>query len=400
VHKGSTTAEKSTIDKITAKCSSENSYEQKKTIVNKSKTTNNQLKVYSKVDSKVDLNDIKTISLIDINKIDSNGFTPLMYVCAFGSSLIESVKWLLSNGADPNIGKYKMLTPNMFETQLPNMNALMICCRYCTSNLDVECVKLLINSGANLEYRSSKNYTVLMHLCENCNTEASIECAKLLLSKGASVSDVSGNNFTPLMLACKFCNTKYDVDLVKLLIDNNGDVNSRRKDRRNEYTLLLYTVSHTNKYKVKCTKLLIDRGIDLKADTSTLIACTLATRTRLTIECAKLLIDAGINLNCVDYKGMTALMCACYHRNKSQIEIDFVKLLINAGADLNIQDNNGLVALLHACNCPCTDKNIECIKLLINTNQYTGMTIYRHNCTDNCQLVQLLEEHDIHLHNN
>ncbi|MEI0699913.1 ankyrin repeat domain-containing protein [Brachyspira intermedia] len=80
---------------------------------------------------------------IDINTKDTYGINALMHALIFNN--LESVEFLLENGADLNSIDYEYQTPLMYAIQKNN----------------AEIVKLLISKGANINFKDARNRTAL-----------------------------------------------------------------------------------------------------------------------------------------------------------------------------------------------------------------------------------------------
>lgn len=126
-------------------------------------------------------------------------FAPLVYVCLSrdgGEGLLETAKWLLANGADPNT-----------SYDDPQWPANPLSCLYAASGLNnnVALTKLLLEAGANPNDGES-----LYHSTEH----ADLQCMKLLLAHGAK-----GNN------ALKHILDYEHEEGVRLLLEAGADPN-------------------------------------------------------------------------------------------------------------------------------------------------------------------------------
>lgn len=84
----------------------------------------------------------------------------------------------------------------------------------CYGQFDV--VKLLLESEANVDFRTPLGWTALMYACYNTSS-VNIKIAKLLIAYGADVNAQNNNKCTPLSIA-RECNPK-DSDIVKYFVD-------------------------------------------------------------------------------------------------------------------------------------------------------------------------------------
>ncbi|WP_250295900.1 ankyrin repeat domain-containing protein [Wolbachia endosymbiont of Oedothorax gibbosus] len=130
------------------------------------------------------------------NLQDSDNKTPL-YVANItdGDKNKEVVELLLGKKADPNIAKYNGQTP------------LYAACMFCDEGFNVETIKLLLKSGADINKRDDKRNTPLHQLVEKSigtseNSpvylkEQSLELVKLFVKHGASIYTRNKSGKTP-----------------------------------------------------------------------------------------------------------------------------------------------------------------------------------------------------------
>jgi len=57
-------------------------------------------------------------------------------------------------------------------------NALMIVAHHASDSFCLQCVKLLLNAGANVDLQEEKGWTALMHAARHCNSDSSIEAVQ------------------------------------------------------------------------------------------------------------------------------------------------------------------------------------------------------------------------------
>jgi len=86
---------------------------------------------------------------------------------------------------------------------------------------DMDSVKELLSSGADVNERNSRGMTALMAAAHKGN----MELAKLLVEKGANVNARSNKGSTPLMAAVQSGNK----ELVKFLLDSGADANAKEE---------------------------------------------------------------------------------------------------------------------------------------------------------------------------
>ncbi|KAJ8924864.1 hypothetical protein NQ315_001019, partial [Exocentrus adspersus] len=137
----------------------------------------------------------------EINKTDPQKLTALMYACMYRNW--ECVKYLLQKGANPNLVNDKLQT------------ALHMAC---VQN-SVRCAFELIHKGAKLNVRDAFDNSPLSIAVTNT---ASMTMSKYLLRKGASAT--STKQF-PLFLECVLnCTDPNRLRIIQLLLDNDVDI--------------------------------------------------------------------------------------------------------------------------------------------------------------------------------
>jgi len=90
---------------------------------------------------------------------------------------------------------------------------------YMSSDDKIEKIKLLIQSGADVNHIGKFRETPLIW----ASREGNLEMVKLLIEKGADVNGLGVNGLTPLMIASDWNR----LDVVKLLIEKGADVNAK-----------------------------------------------------------------------------------------------------------------------------------------------------------------------------
>ena len=188
-------------------------------------------------------------------------------------------------------------------------------------NGDVECVKVLLDEGADVNYRNQKGfianiqsqkmdswrnrrgYTPLMYAAE-----AGMEnCVKFLVHAGANVNMCNDEGDMAIIAASKGGNIK----VIKFLLESGADVN----------TALMEAARNGNE------------------------------------DCVKLLCESGANVNRIDKGSYSALLLAAVHGHHKNIEV-----LISAGACVNTRELRWKTALTIAVE----SYREKCIKSLVD----------------------------------
>jgi ankyrin repeat protein len=232
------------------------------------------------------------------------GSTPLMYAALYGD--IQSLRWLLDAGADPNVRNNG------------NASALMWAIG------DLEKTRLLLDRGADVNARSDEGRTPLAIAA---GQRESGPVVKLLLDRGANptAGGRSPNDATPLELAARMA----DVEVMEMLLDHGSVARS--------------AAALTQAIRAKCARcieLLVDSVPKSSLDT------VLVQTTRWNEPAAvRTLLERGADVNAQDREGRTALMLAAASEFMS---VDIVKSLLEHGADLNAKSPEGDTALSFA----------------------------------------------------
>ena len=236
----------------------------------------------------------------------------------------DCLQWLVDHGADVNTRNGRGETPLHQVTQKGNYN----------------CVKVLIKAGADVNEKTKyamgsfvigsqdAHYDLLHGIDTDVNTVsydgdtalmyaaiyASIECVNLLLESGANVNSESYNGNTALMAAA----LRGTIECVKALVRAGAD-------GKNSALLLA-----AKKFHLKCVGFLVKSGADVNVtdrDGSTPLMTTAEKGNTMMIN---FLIAQGADVNVTNDHGHSVLFLAAkYGQNKS------IELLIKGGADVN-----------------------------------------------------------------
>ena len=293
----------------------------------------------------------------NVNGVSKSRMTPLVY--AIQNRHQACVSSLLKLGADINFPDKVLKTPLVHAIEGGSLKV----------------VKMLVDTGADVNTRCNKGQTVLMYALENNFSfwteyiyqealrekpfekgkrrlrAASDECVKMLLEAGADVNAKTKAGSTTLMEAAQ----NDMVGCVEMLLKAGVDVNVADNDGN---TAVSYAVDG----KPECLKLLVEAGADVNGFNSR--GYNLLMLAKQDIECLKILLMAGADVNAVGEHGQTALFDAVDHGL-----IDSVKLLLEAGADVNIRGIYGMTPLMIATTeskSRTTDTQIELVKTLID----------------------------------
>lgn len=168
-------------------------------------------------------------------------------------------------------------------------------------DVKLQCVKLLIDSGANVNLRSPNGHTLLSLSILHSQCDEIIRCLLEAGSEVNSTGPIVGE--TPLLLAAQF--DRHGV--IRMMSQYNLNMNKR--------------------------------------DNYGITAVMIASMVDASVETVKLLIELGVDLNIRNEKDLTVLMLMCGYRYFTE---DLLTMMIRAGADISLVNESGSTALLIA----------------------------------------------------
>jgi len=180
-------------------------------------------------------------------------------------------------------------------------------------------VTLLVEGGANVNYKNRYGYTALHASVSGGH----LEVARYLVDKGADVQATEEKGRTPLFFAIGH----NDLDSVRLLKEHGADLNVRDKT---QWTPLFAAIE---KNAVEIARYLIEQGVPVKSNSGAAYSPLLAAAYYGNVEMVKLLLEAGADVSVRMSKGHMS------YQNQSALDIaqrqghaDVVELLKQAGA--------------------------------------------------------------------
>lgn len=173
---------------------------------------------------------------------------------------------------------------------------------------------------------------------------------KLLINSGANVNGDINTSFNRGLTFLCFAVNQGDLETVALMIDAGANVNARSTIYHDSsplhqsgtvaYAPLTLAITYGN---TDMAKMLLEKGANVNCkdnfDNTPLIYASLMGHT----EMVRILIDMNADINSRNTWGKTALMYAAFAGHK-----DIIETLLSTGADIHTRDNNGGTALLYA----------------------------------------------------
>jgi len=276
----------------------------------------------------VALGDIAHIKLfikynVDINAA-SEKITPLRH--AVSKNNLEIVRLLIESGANVNLQDYYKRSP--ISDAIKNEN--------------IEMVRLLVSLGADVNMQHDEKCTPI-HIAIS---EKSIDIVEYLLQNGASIFLKDYKEKNALIYALEI-----DIVFVKTIINHDKKI----LDEPYQHSLLYYAIQEGNLEIINYLEnvgVKIDFTLDRKG-TTILHGAMKAKTNRLKI--IEKLLAAGQKANIRNDHGSTPLHCL-----QSSYHVDtIVDMLLGYGADLNVKNNSGLTPLHTTLFSLCEDEYVS-----------------------------------------
>jgi len=197
---------------------------------------------------------------------------------------------------------------------------------------NLELARVLINAGANLEYRYYGSTPL-----HAATTKGDLPMIELLLDSGAHIEaeKEDGRRSTPLMIA----SDESKLQVMKLLIKRGANLNYKS----NYHMTALYHA--IGKGDLVVAKLLVEAGADLECDCHGTRPLDYAVGAN-NVEMARMLLDHGALITRQENQdgyGLSLLRSACISSR-----LDMVRLLVQKGASVNEEDDIGETPLRSA----------------------------------------------------
>lgn len=189
---------------------------------------------------------------VNINQVDDNGDTPLIWAALDGN--VEIGQRLIESGADVNKVNHGGYTALHNAARASRKDFVVLL-------LEQPNISNSINSKTLIGYTAL--YLAVEYVC--VNQGVNLDIVEMLLKSGADPNIVSANDSTPLTLAI----ATPKVDLIKLLVENGADVNQRinvSQGNTHGRPLLMRAVET---YMIALKYLVTVPGLDIDATTST-----------------------------------------------------------------------------------------------------------------------------------
>lgn len=224
-----------------------------------------------------------------------------------------------------------------------NFTLLTLSVIYSNIYTNNELISILINAGADINFRHANGKTALYYAITNVLISSNNDTVKLLIDFGSDINNIYSGKQTVLGIALCCIAVRCDVKTVKILIDAGCNVNHQDA---NGYSPLHISISIKHLLydpDLSSTKLLIKSGanVNLKnteGESPLFFAVKIFDNEQsynfnISFELTQILINNGANIHILNKYGKTALMYAVGSNNKP-----VAKLLLRNGADINAAD--------------------------------------------------------------
>ena len=192
-------------------------------------TSEHYLKIYSDIalavkysKNKNNLEILKRLLLTTTNKKTINDLLVFAMENSTSTSSVDAVKLLIKSGADVN-----------YQLNCYSKTILLICCSY-YFNDNINLIEYLIDSGAHINAKSNAHKIALMYLVTNSFNHSHLDIIKLLIRKGSNVNCQDSFGDTSMMMSLySNINNSIKYDTIKLLLDNKADIYIKDKEGKN-----------------------------------------------------------------------------------------------------------------------------------------------------------------------
>jgi len=314
------------------------------------------------------------------NLANFKGDSPLIPCCQKGSDMVVDI--LLEAGAKLNVYNRNRDNPvliccrtgqhRILETLLKKLNADELksileeaaeidgfCPLLASTELDkVECIKVCVKYGANLEYRTAENNQIIagataLHLACFYGRLAAV---KTLLQLGSNIeAQTTVNGWTPLHIAIK----QGHPQVIRYLLSHpNGKNNLNIMDKEGRIPVYYANINGNEK--------ILEEFFTNKL--SILLDKVMKTSEEQEMKCAQTLLKYGRSIGCFEYDEITKLNMEKGSNILSQALLNGNKHLINClkdmKCDLNKMDDYGVTPAFWASYLGYNDFNVEDDKTL------------------------------------
>ena len=282
---------------------------------------------------KGDIEGVKLMSKyydINIKSLAIHQVTLFWLACQNGN--VELVKYMLENGADPNIAR-------------ADNNISPICKAMDKQHFQVV-HELLGRDDIDLTVARKSDGSNLLHYCAALNKP---EIAKKILAKVPLLDVVDSYGLSPLYLAIQ----RNVPEMVNFLLNNGA--NAQLTDKAGNSALHYSVGAGDNGF----IQLLLDKGVNVNVKNANGETPIYHASMSNKVNVMEFLISKGADINIPNKAGFYPIHTAVHYGH-----VKIVELLQKAGVDINIISKTGWTPLQYYCNLP--DAKLEVVKKLID----------------------------------
>eukprot|EP01103_Thecamoeba_quadrilineata_P008507 TRINITY_DN18245_c0_g1_i1.p1 TRINITY_DN18245_c0_g1~~TRINITY_DN18245_c0_g1_i1.p1 ORF type:complete len:1376 (-),score=404.05 TRINITY_DN18245_c0_g1_i1:63-4190(-) len=309
---------------------------------------------------------------VEMRRKSREGKAPALFAAAFRAEL-ECIKLLLAHGADIN------------ETDSHNRTPLFVA----AYNGSLVCVQELITQGADLTIKDNDDTTTL-HVAVASGNSGLVE---FLL--GSAGSDVVG----PLIhavdkigrTALHFAVSEGHQEIAQLLIRKAAKLDVQAADRKTALHMAAERGYHS------LVELLLYEGAEVELPSDTGCTALHLSASNGHASCVSLLLSYGARVDAADLNGNTALHYACFYSHLECVQV----LLSRKANPSSLTDAVGRTALDVACNSGavfCCQELLACEAVDIDHRDLYGRTPLFRAAILSEACTQLLIERSAHVH--
>lgn len=298
------------------------------------------------------------LQYLDINELDSNGFSILHY--AILKEDIPTISLLLSLGAEVNyyedvIKKRRGNSSLDISIAIQNLEIFNILLNYPSTELNhpdwrgetslmttiklnqyysldlkLNIMKQLVERGSDVNFVDSSRNTPLIYAIQ----EKLSPIAEYLLAEGADVNFINDYGFTPLVFGVK----KRYLPMVKILVEHGADINFQIESKNESKNQSLFMLAVTFG-EVDIVKYLIDSNIDIHFDEMNAF-----------YEFMEAINKNGKKeiFEYIAQKRMDSFTSTIVNEIVAWDRVDLIKILVQHHLDVNIRDEQGNIPLSYA----------------------------------------------------
>lgn len=292
----------------------------------------------------------------DINATCLHGKNALMYACSNRFADLNSIKFLIDQGADPH------------AVDNDGHNALYHLCLNQVGDC-FESIQYFFELG--LHKNMPEHYISFFLMLEVQHPYVQPDKIQFFLDHGADInfSDDKGKS----ILIYALHNYWIDFSSIRFLIDNGAKVD-KSDPQIMRFALANETLTFSD------LEYLLNLGLSIAEPDLPLALVRSCDKKQPELAMVKYLLSLGVDINAIDTEGQSVLTSASQNRNCPHEIIEY--LLVN-GANVNITDINGHTPLIFACE----NGQTEAIKILVkhgadhNTTYIKGINTFLMACS-------------------